>query len=143
MEFRDPARHATCAAVTMTSEDGWPVPSRETTTPEPRRDDDRNGILDRISGSSVTVASHARVRSAEGAPAVARWTRLTHRLDPIALGATTARGVGPPRVPPRHADERPDAVHRADADMTPPHPSPPARARVCPRGLSSLARLGE
>ena len=33
---------------------------------------------------------------------------------------------------PRATRTRADAVHRADADMTPP-PFPPARARVCPR----------
>ena len=95
------------------------------------------------------MASHARVRSAEGAPAVvARWTRLTHRRDPIALGATTA-AFGPARFPPRDADERSDAVNRADAaDMTPPHPFPPARARAYaledpPRSLVSESDVAD
>mmetsp|Transcript_586 Transcript_586/g.2254 ORF Transcript_586/g.2254 Transcript_586/m.2254 type:complete len:202 (-) Transcript_586:115-720(-) len=52
-----PARHATCAQVSTRSSP--PFPSSETTTPEPLRDDARNGIFDVTCGATTTVAARA------------------------------------------------------------------------------------
>ena len=138
MAFREPARHATCAAVRMIRDCGAPVPSKETTTPEPRREDPRNGMLDLMSGASVTVASHARPRSIDDestSPSAtsASVTRLTlaavsDRHRPIlfprvpltAAPGHRARLCSSRRIPTADVDARLDAVHRAaTADMTP------------------------
>ena len=135
MAFREPARHATCAAVRMIRDCEEPVPSKETTTPEPRREDPRNGMLDLMSGASVTVASHARPRSIDDestSPSAtsASATRLTlaavsdrHRTIlsyRVPLTAAPGRLYSSRRIPTADVDARLDAVHRAaTADMTP------------------------
>ena len=61
-EFLGPARHATCAAVTTRRWDGSggsASSDRDTTTPEPCREEDMKGRRERTSGATMTVDARA------------------------------------------------------------------------------------